>query len=566
MKDDHRRADRGSLGRGQTGLACLVVACGVVAQALPLVLHSWSFGPDQIEFISIGYNWSEGRGFVDPIRYSYYLPELQPPAPAAAIRPPIISVLIAIPLAAGLGLTGLGVVHVLWASLIGASSFLLARKFLNPSSALAFAIFLAWSPLWIYLSTQILTEVTAVGVLLAVIALANRGMSTTTNAVALALLTCLGWLVRPNLALIAPALAFATLQTMGVRGTLRSRPLWVYTATCAVIVAAIYAGHVVVHEVTPYAHYGVIETFGCEKGCDDVASFQKQYVGVFEFARNHVGEISDAIRSNFDAYLQHAFGLPFLFAGWIAIPGVVWAIFGREVTLSLRLAGWLSALLTANVVLLFAGFDPTRYPVLGLACGLLPGLVLFDRVARGGEGEPGGQTSRARRAIPLATAVLAFGLFAVPVMGASAARAWAAYREHGTSRIGVWMSGQPDSEWSADAIALCDSLHADARVASRDPYTLYMFCGNAGYRLPPDLTDESWVARYVDQQAVEFLVTDNERDRAILSRSPLLEDRLRRGRFSVFQVREPQMGSRPWQAPPPLVSLGNSAALRTGSR
>ena len=134
---------------------------------------------------------------------------------------------LAVPIALGAGLQAIYASHTLWACAIGAAMVPVARRVLPLGAALAFAIAVAWSPGWTFVAQRVLPDATAIAVLLASIALVRRALGSSGGAVALALLTVLGWTARPNLLLIAPAFAAMCVLELGLRGALRSRPLWI---------------------------------------------------------------------------------------------------------------------------------------------------------------------------------------------------------------------------------------------------------------------------------------------------------------------------------------------------
>jgi hypothetical protein len=178
----------------------IVVAAVAASIALPIALTWIRLPNDVVEYVAVARNWVEGRGFVDPILYSYYLGDTTPPVAAIVVRAPVISVLFAFVLWLGGGLAELSVAHVAWASCIGASTVLLGQRVMSLPAAAALGIVVAWSPAWELASTRLLTEATAIGVLLLLIALAPYGLRSARGALILSSLTLLGWLTRPNLA------------------------------------------------------------------------------------------------------------------------------------------------------------------------------------------------------------------------------------------------------------------------------------------------------------------------------------------------------------------------------
>ena len=118
--------------------AALVLAAGVLMLALPHALSAWQLTADSIEYLGIAHSFSSGAGFVDPVVYSHYLPP-QYPMPAAAMRPPLVPLLLAIPIGLGATIETTGVLHVVWAALVAIGVFLVARRWASLPSALAAA-------------------------------------------------------------------------------------------------------------------------------------------------------------------------------------------------------------------------------------------------------------------------------------------------------------------------------------------------------------------------------------------------------------------------------------------
>ena len=196
--------------RTRLGLALVVTCCcavaGIVlADALPRAQADCCLTPDAVGYLATAHSWLEGAGFVDPILYSYYLPDTRPPVPAFVVRPPGLSFLLAPVLALGAEIRTVLVAHAVWAALIAAAAVLAGLRTMPLAGATGFAIGVAGSPAWGFVSTKPLTEVTAVGVLLLAVVSLRAGTRSVRGALLLALLTLAGWLVRPNLALILPA-------------------------------------------------------------------------------------------------------------------------------------------------------------------------------------------------------------------------------------------------------------------------------------------------------------------------------------------------------------------------
>ncbi len=541
-------ASRAWVARG--ALISGAIALGTCALALPRILAEWALTPDSIEHVAIAYNWITGRGFVDPLVSNYYMPGVSPPVPALAMRPPVISVLLAIPLAMGGGVTQLAVAHVVWASLIGGAAFLVARPVMSLSAAIAFAIALAWSNAWIVTAQRLITETTAAGVLLLALFVVKDGLASTRRAVIMGAITTLAWLTRPNLALIFPLLVLAALFDRGSRRPLRARPLWAYVLSFAAMSGSLALLFTATTGLAPYARYGVaLETTMPA----DAWRYQAEYGGPFAFLQQNAAAVWQAVGSNAVAYLRAVFVAPhYLHVGWIAGPAVVWALLSRGTrSFALRLAALAGPALAVSSCLNYPSYDPFRYPLPSVVClWFVAAWALGEAAGRLARrvGGPGSPAVRAvAGAIPLLVVLALLGTRSAPVTATTSLRALESYRSAGTRR----------SFHSLDATArrFCRHLERDSLVASPHPWTFYLWCGNAGYRIPTDLTSPHWLERYLDEYAPGFLVSEGGAVLRVLERSPRLERIATHGENALFRVKDPPPRSRPWRAPPPLSSL-----------
>jgi hypothetical protein len=102
--------------------------------------------------------------------------------------------------------------------------------------------------------------------------------------------------------------------------------------------------------------------------------------------------------------------------------------------------------------------------------------------------------------------------------------------------------------------ALCASIDRDALVASENPWWLYLWCGNAGLRIPYDLDSLAWLNRYLDEQRPGFLYVPPRRRWELLERSPRLRRLAADSDGRLYEVLEAGASSRVWRAPPPLAA------------
>ena len=150
-----------------------------------------------------------------------------------------------------------------------------------------------------------------------------------------------------------------------------------------------------------------------------------------------------------------------------------------------------------------------------------------------------------------------FGSQSAPFLVDRALVAWESYRRIGTVRTGFVLAGHPDGEWGDAARAFCPVIDRDSIVSAPDPWTLHLYCGNAAYRIPTDLSDLAWLDRYLDERRPAYLISDGGEAFAVFERSPRLERAAERGGHVLYRVVDADPGLRPWRAPPPLAALGS---------
>lgn len=526
--------------------AALVIAAGVLVLALPHVLSAWQLTADSIEYLGIAHSFSSGAGFVDPVVYSYYLPP-QYPMPAAAMRPPLVPLLLAIPIGLGATIETTALLHVVWAALVAIGVFLVARRWASPPSALAAAIGIGWAFGWIAMARLLLTEVTSVALVLALVVCAPRGRASARGAAAFAALAFVAWLCRPNLAVAVPALlAAARMGSAAWRRETASTPLWVCAVVFALLVAGCNLGMRAATGLAPYAHHGLLlETVGAE----DARLYQRTYVGAFAYFAAHAQQVLQLLYWNLGQILRSLFLTPdYHYVGWVAVPAIVRGLRARgTAAFERRFVAWLTLGMIPPAVLIPGSVDPMRLSLfLALGAWLLAA-DFFDacvawvaaRIA----------PARTRGWLRLAPLALVLGVFACSqsarVQLGSAAAAWRSYSVHGT---------EARSPWWPRVAKLCPLFEREALVASPEPWSVYLWCGNAGIWLPTDLDSPQWVQRFLDEQAPGYVVVEATPAFAELGRSPRLERIASIEGLGVYRVREAPARSRPWQAPPPLAA------------
>jgi hypothetical protein len=536
-----------------TVLGASVVALGVLGLAVPPILARWRLSPDSVEYLGIAHAWVTGRGWLDPVQYAYGLDTGGPPLPGLAVRAPVVSLVAALPMALGASLTGVALAHAVWAACIAGAGVAVARRMMALPAAIGFGIAVGWSFAWVVIATeQVLTEATATGVLLLAVAAAPRAARSAGAAVGLGALVVVGWLTRPNLIVLAPAFALAVLVALGPRRALRSAPWWSFAGAVALGVVGVTVACRLRTGFAPYASYA----WTLERLSElEAILYTRSSVGVWSFVRANPTKVLGAFLLNVRGVVRETCLEPgFHYVGWIALPALGHGLWGHgSEGLRRRFTALTALALLAVVLLSYGSHDPRRLPLLAVVCIWLLALAMLDAAARALARAPGPAGARrpAARLLPLAAAL---ALFALAPSGRGllsvAATDWQAYRRQGTQPTG--------SRWDRTARAFCSSLDPDARVAAPDPWAFFLWCGTASLRLPPDLSSEAWVARYLDDLAPAYVVLDADPAFASLARSPRLERIASQGRAVLYRVRGAPPRSRPWRAPPPLASLGRA--------
>ena len=526
-----------------TLVGAAVVAFGTVALALPGVLAQLTLGPDATGYVATAHNLVQGRGLLDPILYSYFLDGAHPPLAAVVIRPPMISLLFAAPLAAGADLVTLSALHVVLAGLVAGSGVLLARRTLSLPAALAFGIAVGWSGAYLHQAQQLTTEILSVAALFGLWAVGRRGLTSVPGALLLAVATLFAWLVRPNLALVAVALVLAQLLTLGPRRALSSASLWTYVVGFALLQRVF----VMVAEASlgfaPYEHYGLMWQL---LDPADAPRYEVAYPGLLAFFGENRSAIGDRLGQNLAAGFEYLFVRPaFLHVGWLALPALVWAFVGKRTGVFERRLVALSALLLGALSLVvYCGFDVVRYMLQALVAVWFVTVAALDDLGRKAAGRTSVGFGKLAGWLPLLV-VLTLFVSGAPAAVGRARAAWASYTTHGT-RL-----GNPRVDAMASAFRI--HLDPDAVVASPDPWRLYLRCGNAGLWLPPDLSGPEQLACYLEAEQPGYVINTDGGRSALFESSPRLMRLAHHGTAVLYEVTDPAPGSCPWSAAPALL-------------
>jgi hypothetical protein len=538
----------------------LGVALLLGALTAPVALSRWWLSPDAIEYLAIANAWVHGAGFVDPVRWNFFL-DASAPLPGFAVRAPALSALLSLPLGFGASLSGVGLCHALFASAVGGAVVLVARRSMSTGAAVAAALVLGLAPFWLRASVVVLSEVTGVAALLLVIATARGVLRSAPGALLCATATLLAWTARPNLLALGVAVAVAAVVELGPRRAIRHRPLQVYVLALATLYTMT---RVVVEAVTgfsPYAGYGVArEIFGA----DDGFSFQKEYVGAWTFARMNANAIVGRV-GEFGAWLvrELCFGARYHLVGWLLLPGLVHSLLRRgDGAFEQRIAALSGIGFAATTLAYFAAFDPWRYPIFTAVCSILAGMAWLDAAARHLAARQAARPALAAglRNAPLAVCVLLLVVFRLPSAGERALASLDSYREHGT------FDGTTSRSVRALS-AVCSSIREPGRVAAVEPWDVVLRCGQAAVRTPPDLVNEAWRTRFIRSEGIRYFLGDETPITQWLANSPALRRLANAGPYTLYEVRDPSLEAPEWTPPPPLACAGREPeCLRSVAR
>ncbi|HEX2484896.1 MAG TPA: hypothetical protein VHQ66_06330 [Myxococcota bacterium] len=545
------------LSKPRAALAFGVVAAGTIALALPRVLAGWPLWRDSVEYAAMAWNLANGQGLVDPIQYSNYMRDLLPPLPGLAVRPVVLSVLLAVPLALGASLSELRLLHIVWGSLIGASGVWVARRSMAAPAAVAFAVAVGWSYVWVLATQQFMSEATASGFVLLAIALYPGFATSHARAVALGAAVFVGWLARPNLAVLAVAVPLATALHRGWRSVLRPGPCWSFLGALVGLVAATTLAHWAATGLVPYAHYGVMFEVAEE---DPFRRYQYEYRGWEAFLTESGPQIAAAVQDNLRQLVRELFDRDaYLHVGWLALPAFVHAFLRRRSDPQRMLAACSALLLLASAVMVTFGFSSLRYP--------LPGAVATWYVVCAALGDLGAWLARgARAATARPVRALAGAAAAVPLLvvgSLSAADNWWGWLQVAPRQLNAVLQPRPAAPSNERKLRpLCRFIDPHALVASDDPWDLYLACGNAGVKLPDDLDEAEWVERYLAEVPLGYVVLRDGPELRALRESPRLQRVVSRAGHDLFALTDRDPRSRPWTAPPRLTGAGSWRPLQ----
>lgn len=510
----------------------------------------WWFTPDAIEQLAIANAWVHGAGFVDPVQWSYHV-DAGPPLPGGSVRPPLVSVLLAIPLALGADLSGVLLLHALWACVVVGATVFVASGFMGLGAASAAGLLLAAAPGWVFVARSPLTEVTGLAALLAVVAAAPGVLRSVPRALLCAALVWLAWLTRPNLAALVLAVAVATAWEVGPREALRSRSWWALWLGFGVLVLFTQLAVAGATGSALYSGYDP-ELLGVRAA----GIYGRESVGSWNFIVAHAAQIADIAAQRVDRiaaglYLDKA--AEWQWAGWLGVLGVPWALLrGRDGGVAQRLNALCALGFTLLIVLNYAGYEP-RYLLVPAVCGSLCGLAALDSALH-------------RLRHELRERGFAGPAAALPVLPAAAALLWVTVGPGGDATFKTWRLWDEERRafFAHDYVAgpygyLCRYMEPDALVVARYPWQVAAICGNAALRRPGNLMAQGIGARFLAEKQPGYFVARRGPVSEWLAGRSEVRAVASRGDLELFEVLEPGAGSRPWRAPPPVVCAGRGA-------
>jgi hypothetical protein len=515
-----------------------VAALGA-ALLLPESRLGWWLTEDATEHLAIAHALVEGAGFVDPVQWAFTLPA-GVPLPAAAVRPPLVPLLLALPLALGATLAQVMWLHALFASAVGGAIVLVASRFMSLPAAVGAALLVATSRGWAGAALHPWTEVTGVACLLAVVASAPGVVRGARAAVVCAAWTILAWLARPNLGALVLAVSVAALLELGPRRALRSAGCWSYPLAFAALYAALQLWARSATGFGLYAGYS-----GEMLAYEDVWSYGKRYAGTLAYLQAHADTIlglwgrraTELARDLCLEPLHHR-------VGWLLAPAVLYALAaGGPGALERRLCAFAALGFALVVVLNYAPYE-ARYATLPFLATVLCLGATFDGAARALASRLG-RGARTAAALPLLAAIAGIALGS----GADTLR-----RPQGA--LARWRAGERVGPDPGPLAPLCAAMDPDAVVAAVVPWPLHLFCGNAALILPIDLARIDLRARFLADKQPRYVVASSDPSYAWLARDPAFRPLLASGRFVLYE--RTSAPPPPWRAPPPLACAGRA--------
>lgn len=532
-------------------LAALAVGSLVAFLSVPLAWRSGIVWPDSVHYLGIANAWVHGAGFVDPVKWSYYL-AAPVPQPALVTRAAVPPLLAAIPLALGGSVATVAAWHAALLGVAAASLVLIARRMMGLTASVCVALVVTVSPATAALAQVPLADIPALVALVSVLASARGVVASSLGAALCALATVVGWATRPNLALAAPVVVAVAAWELGPRRAVRCAPLWTYVAAVAGSLAAVDLAVRTATGYAPYAGYGFVYQMSSFL---EATRFDHAYVGAARYVLDHAGEVAARMLWNVRELGDELFRRPdFRRVGWLALPGAAYCLLrdGRG-RFERRLCALAGLVFASFVVATWMVLDRLRFPLPIVLCGALCGGAMVDDVVRAVAGRFVARRSRAVTALAVVLlAALSWGWLVT-----SGGRRLATSAAH----VAHWARGgapiAPERRRSAALLDLCASIPRNAVVAARDPWSVHLACGNPAIILPADIEQAaSRQRRFLVQQRPHFVLTMPRDRRSSWVRRPDLRLVARSGGAALYEVVPSRGRPARWTQPPPLLCAG----------
>lgn len=530
-------------------LTAAVVATIVLA-GIPLTPYDGAFSPDETEYAAIGHSWASGSGFVDPVQWHFVL-HPGPVAPAAAVRPPVVPLLFGVVFWFGATLPFLIELHVVWAAMVAGLITMAGARMMRLPAAAAAGLLVGASHAYIHLAPFLLTEITAVAVFLAVLATVGGIPRSIGSALLCAALSVVAWLTRPNFLGLPLAVVVALVWQLGPSAALRNRGTWTYVGSLALLIAGVRAASIALTGLAPYASHALLST---QLDPDQATSLVVTPVGTLEFLSTNASTLGAIVLDRVDSLRDLLFARPvYGYVGWIALPGALWCLFRRSGSATRRFCALSAFGLTLTVLITFAAFDPTRYPLLPAVPGALCGFAFVDDLARLLADQMKGTRARALLSMaPLVLALLLVGPRSEPRL------------DHLTSR---WL-GRPSAPTldrietrAQHLIDLCAYVAPDALITTKEPWKIARYCGNPALRIPHKLMQGYGPRDFVNRWAPQYVITSSEGTPPWARLRRLVRPVASSGPFTLFETRAAPSDRNTWAGPGPLRCAGQPADL-----
>ncbi len=531
-------------------MASIAVTLFEMGPALDGSIAFRTLTPDAIEHVGIAHAYCEGRGFVDAVQWNYYL-EADVPLPGFAVRAPLISWLAIVPFCLGATLSEVHALHAAVTAAIVGSVVLVACRWMSLPAAVAAALVVSTMPGWQMVAAVPLTEAIGFAALLLIIATLPGVSRSTTGALACAAATLLAWCSRPNLGAMIIPVAGAVVWRVGVRGAIRSLSLWTYLGTFVAAVVCVHVASVLLTGYAPYEAYGVM---GQILDTQEAQFYDRVYTGKWDFIQANWGAILATFETRLVAVYQWLFISPnFLHLGWVAAVVLPFGLLRREASIEQAFCALGAILLSVLVVLNYSSFE-FRFLLYPALLTVLVAAGVADTLAT----QLASRATRWSAAIRWLPHIAFFLLLANHVAPSLPAR----FSMSGVKAIrnGALRTPPPHKD-------LCDRLPADSIVAAVMPWNVYLWCGNASLKLPPDVNAPRVLLRFLTEKHIGYIVArPAQRRQLILSgrveeiaefdNKGALTVEGQRSAFVLFEVRDASARSRPWSSPGPLLSAG----------